>query len=54
MSTDNETDGLMPFGNRIGLFILAEISAISASAVIFLLGHIAVRSLNLVPWIDIP
>lgn len=37
----------LPFGERLGVFILAEISAISASSVIILLGYIAVRSLNL-------
>ena len=37
----------LPFGQRLGVFILAEISAISASSVIILLGYIAVRSLNL-------
>jgi len=31
----------LTFGQRIGLFILAEISAISASAVVLLLGYIA-------------
>jgi hypothetical protein len=38
----------LSFGNRIGLFILAEISAVSASSVIILLCYIAVRLLNLV------
>jgi len=41
MLTDNETDGTLPFGHRIGLFILAEISLVSASAIILLLGNIA-------------
>ncbi len=40
----------LPFGQRIGVFILAEISAVSASSVIILLGHIAVRFLNLDEW----
>jgi hypothetical protein len=40
----------LPFGQRIGDFILAEISAISASSVIILLGYIAVRFLNPVEW----
>ena len=31
------------FGQRIGVFILAEISAISAASVIMLLAYIAVR-----------
>ena len=31
------------FGQRIGVFILAEISAISAASVIILLAYIAVR-----------
>ena len=31
------------FGHRLGVFILAEISAVSASSVIILLGYIAVR-----------
>lgn len=35
------------FGQRIGVFILAEISAISASSVVILLGYIAVRFLNM-------
>lgn len=35
-------------GQRIGIFILAEISAISASSVIILLGYIAVSFRNLV------
>jgi hypothetical protein len=38
------------FGHRLGVFILAEISAVSASSVIILLGYIAVRFLNLVEW----
>jgi hypothetical protein len=38
------------FGHRLGDFILAEISAISASSVIVLLGYIAVRFLDLVEW----
>jgi hypothetical protein len=38
------------FGHRLGDFILAEISAVSASSVIILLGYIAVRFLNLVEW----
>jgi hypothetical protein len=33
----------LTFGNRIGLFILVEISAVSASAVTILLAYIAVR-----------
>ena len=33
----------LTFWNRIGDFILAEISAVSASAVIILLSYIAVR-----------
>jgi hypothetical protein len=37
----------LPFGQRIGVFILAEISAISASSVIILLGYIAVRFLDM-------
>jgi hypothetical protein len=37
----------LPFGQRIGIFILAEISAISATSVIILLGYIAVRFLNM-------
>jgi hypothetical protein len=40
MSASNEQ---FTFGNRIGLFILVEISAISASAVTILLTYIAVR-----------
>ena len=36
-------DSQFPFGQRIGLFILAEVSAISASSVVILLGYIAVR-----------
>ena len=40
----------LPFGHRLGVFILAEISAVSASSVIILLGYIAVRFLNLVEW----
>jgi hypothetical protein len=36
------------FGNRIGTFILAEISAASASSIIILLSYIAVRFLNMV------
>jgi hypothetical protein len=39
MSASNEQ---FTFGNRIGLFILVEISAISASAVTILLTYIAV------------
>jgi hypothetical protein len=38
----------LTFGQRLGVFILAEISAVSASSVIILLGYIAVRFLNLV------
>jgi hypothetical protein len=33
----------LTFGNRIGAFILAEIAAVSASAVTILLAYIAVR-----------
>jgi hypothetical protein len=40
----------LPFGQRLGVFILAEISAVSASSVIILLGYIAVRFLNLDEW----
>ena len=36
----------LTFGQRIGDFILAEISAISASSVVILLGYIAVCFLN--------
>jgi hypothetical protein len=36
------------FGHRLGVFILAEISAVSASSVVILLGYITVRFLNLV------
>lgn len=46
MSTSNQ----LPFSHRIGDFILAEISAISASSVVILLGYIAVSFLNLVEW----
>jgi len=35
-------DDQLPFGQRIGVFILAEISAISALSVTILLGYIAV------------
>ncbi|KAI0257439.1 hypothetical protein BJV78DRAFT_1150341 [Lactifluus subvellereus] len=38
----------LTFGHRIGVFILAEISAVSASSVIILLSYIAVCFLNLV------
>jgi hypothetical protein len=34
----------LTFGNRIGLFVLVEISAVSACAVSILLAYIAVRS----------
>ncbi len=40
MSTASES---LTFGDRIGDFILAEISAVSASAVTILLAYIAVR-----------
>lgn len=40
----------LSFGQRLGVFILAEISALSASSVIILVGYIAVRCLNLVEW----
>jgi hypothetical protein len=40
----------LAFGYRLGLFILAEISAASASSIIILLDYIAVRFLNLVEW----
>lgn len=40
MSAFNDT---LNFGDRIGLFILVEISAISASAVTVLLAYIAAR-----------
>jgi hypothetical protein len=43
-------DNQLPFGHRIGVFILAEISAISASSVIILSGYIAVSFPNLVEW----
>jgi len=33
----------LPFGHRTGVFILAEISAISAASVIILLAYIVVR-----------
>jgi hypothetical protein len=36
----------LSFGHRLGGFILAEISAVSASSVIILLGYIAVRFQN--------
>lgn len=45
MSTDPSQ---LPFGHRIGVFILAEISAISAASVIILLAYIMVRSQGLV------
>lgn len=38
----------LPFGHRLGDFILAQISAVSATSVIILLGYITVRILNLV------
>jgi hypothetical protein len=38
----------LSFGHRLGVFILAEISAVSVSSVIILLGYIIVRFLNLV------
>jgi hypothetical protein len=38
----------LSFGQRIGVFILAEISAISAASVILLLAYIAVRFQSLV------
>jgi len=38
----------LPFGRRIGVFILAEISAISAASVIILLAYIAVRFQSLI------
>lgn len=38
------------FGHRLGIFILAEISAVSASSVIILLGYIAVCFLSLAEW----
>jgi hypothetical protein len=38
----------LTFGQRIGVFILAEISAVSASSIIILLGNIVVCFLNLV------
>jgi hypothetical protein len=34
---------VLKFGERIGVFVLVEIAAISASAVIILLSYIAVR-----------
>jgi len=37
----------LPFGQRIGVFILAEISAISASSVIILLGYIAYSAVTI-------
>ena len=40
----------LSFGYRLGVFILAEISAVSASSVIILLGYIAVCFLDLVEW----
>jgi hypothetical protein len=48
------TDVQLPFGHRLGVFILAEISAISASSVILLLGYIAVRCPELGSVIDMP
>ena len=39
MSAPNE----LTFGNRIGIFLLVEISAVSASAITILLAYIAVR-----------
>ena len=43
-------DNQLSFGHRIGVFILAEISAIPSSSINILLGYIAVRFLNLVDW----
>jgi hypothetical protein len=40
----------LSFGERLGVFILAEISAVSAFSIIILLGYIAVCFLNLVEW----
>lgn len=38
----------LTFGHRIGVFILAEISAISAASVTILLAYIVVRRQSLV------
>ncbi|KAI0307919.1 hypothetical protein B0F90DRAFT_1678440 [Multifurca ochricompacta] len=43
MSTANN----LPFGQRIGVFILAEISAVSASAISILLGYIAYSTVSI-------
>jgi hypothetical protein len=48
------TDVQLSFGRRIGVFILAEISAVSASSVILLLGYIAVRCPESGRLIDMP